>query len=269
MNRTLLLFLGSMALMLGPTACAAAGPGASNPAVKPGPVLVELFTSEGCSSCPVADAFLADLEGAHAASGAEVIVVGEHVDYWNRLGWADPYSSPGFSQRQQEYARSLRQPTVYTPQMVIDGVYEGVGSDRNEVWKAITAAAARPKARMSIASAPPRDSRQDASVQIKVDGLHPGTAGDPTILYLAITEDRLQSRVTRGENAGRTLTHAAVVRRLTRITTLDPGRDTFTTTVPVPLDHAWKRQALRVVAFLQGEGSGRILCAASSTISPG
>jgi len=258
----------SLALMLGLAATAIAGHGFSSPAAGPAPVLVELFTSEGCSSCPPADAFLAELEGAHAASGAEVIVVGEHVDYWDRLGWADPYSSPSSTRRQQDYAAALGQSAVYTPQVVVDGTYEGVGSDRNQVWKAIAMAAARPKARMSLAPASLQDDRQKVSLQVRIDGLRPAAADGPAILYLAITEDGLQSRVTRGENAGRVLTHAAVLRRLSRIAVLDPGKDTFATTVQVPLDPVWKRRSLRAVGFLQGGRSGRILGAASGSFSP-
>jgi hypothetical protein len=248
----------------------AAAHGATPQAGRPGPVLVELFTSEGCSSCPPADAFLAELEGTHTASGAEVIVAGEHVDYWNNLGWADPYSSPAFSQRQRAYAASLRQSTVYTPQVVVDGTDERVGSDRGEVRQAIATAAARPKARVSLAPAQvsPPDAGQGYALQISIDGLHPGSADGPAALYLAITEDGLQSRVTRGENAGRLLTHVAVVRRLTRVAVLDRGRDSYATTVRVPLDPAWKGKALRAVAFLQAEGSGHILGAASSACGP-
>jgi len=256
----------SLALLFGLAATAMAAHGSPSPGTGPAPVLVELFTSEGCSNCPPADALLAELEGAHAASGAEVIVVGEHVDYWDRLGWADPYSSPSFTRRQEDYAAALRQPTVYTPQVVVDGTYEGVGSDRNQVWKAITAASARPKARMSLTRL--QDDHQEASLQVRIDGLRSAAGDGPAVLYLAITEDGLQSRVTRGANAGRVLIHAAVLRRLTRIAVLDPGKDTFAATVQVPLDPVWKRQSLRAVGFLQGERSGRILGAVSGPLNP-
>jgi hypothetical protein len=229
------------------------------------PVLVELFTSEGCSSCPPADAFSAELEGTRSAAGAEVIVLGEHVDYWNHLGWTDPYSSPAFSRRQQAYAAAFGLTSVYTPQMVIDGASEKVGSDRNGVRQAIAEAAGRPKATVSLGPAQ-GDGGQACPLWIKVEGLRPGPAETPVALYLAVAEDRLESQVARGENAGRRLTHAAVVRRLTRIAVLGPGEGSYATTVRVPLDPAWKRKDLRAVAFVQSEARGRILGAASARL---
>jgi hypothetical protein len=246
----------------------AAGSTTATAAGAPPPVLVELFTSEGCSSCPPADAFLADLQRERALPGNQVIVLGEHVDYWDRLGWVDPYASPGSGQRQREYARTLRQPTVYTPQMVIDGTYGKVGSDRSEVRKAITAAASRPKAQVTVAPAASRAGHPEATFQVQVEGLHPGAGEGPVVLYLAVTENGLTSRVTRGENAGRILSHTAVARRLLRIAELAPGNDHYATAVQVPLDPAWKRPNLGVVAFLQSAGTGRILGVASSLLGP-
>src|SRR4051812_17852201 len=101
------------------------------------PVVVELFTSQGCSSCPPADALLGEL-----TRRADVLPLAFHVDYWNRLGWKDPYSSAESTARQRTYARQLGLRTIYTPQMVVDGGIDVVGSERADVLKAIDAARA-------------------------------------------------------------------------------------------------------------------------------
>src|SRR5215213_894825 len=119
------------------------------------PVLVELFTSEGCSSCPPADALLETLDRTQPVAGAETIVLSEHVDYWNQIGWTDPFSSEQFSQRQQAYAKRLRIDGAYTPQMVVDGTAEFVGSDRKVGLAAIGKAAGIPKAVVRISAAGP------------------------------------------------------------------------------------------------------------------
>ncbi len=109
------------------------------------PVVIELFTSEGCSSCPPADALLVELSHKSPPSGAQLILLGEHVDYWNYIGWTDRFSSAAFSDRQNNYAKQLHLATVYTPQMVIDGHLQLVGNGAAEVYRDISKAAAEPK----------------------------------------------------------------------------------------------------------------------------
>src|SRR5215469_7975539 len=113
-------------------------------------VLVELFTSEGCSSCPPADALLEKLDRSQPIPGAEIVVLSEHVDYWNHIGWADPYSGAAFSARQEQYARRFRTQGTYTPQMVVDGRSEFVGSDARTAESAVRSAIRQPKVAIRI-----------------------------------------------------------------------------------------------------------------------
>src|SRR5271167_2140177 len=130
------LFLITLVLLV---VCAVSGSSAETP------VVIELFTSEGCSSCPPADALLVDLSRKSSPNGTQLILLGEHVDYWNYIGWTDRFSSPAFSDRQNNYAKQLHLATVYTPQMVIDGHLQLVGNGAAEVYRNISLAAAEPK----------------------------------------------------------------------------------------------------------------------------
>jgi len=206
------------------------------------PVLAELFTSEGCSSCPPADALLMRLDNLQPVRGAQIIVLSEHVDYWNDLGWRDPYSSAQFSKRQADYARVLGSES-YTPQLVIDGRDQMNGADATAVQVAIARAAARPKAAIRTLQAH-RDGGE-AVVQLAIDAQL--RRGD---IWLAIASESARSSVGRGENAGRTLDHVAVVRSLAKIGTLRKAQF-FEKTVRV----AAPADAARVVVFLQDTGS--------------
>src|SRR5215472_5617167 len=164
------------------------------------PILVELFTSEGCSSCPPADALLAEL-----AARPDVLALSFHVDYWDRLGWKDPYSSADATRRQQGYADLLGLATVYTPQIVVDGKWQAVGSDRTEVEQALKAAGR---------------SRDEVPVALAVDKgqarimLGPGGNGCAATLLLIGFDRRHVTAVARGENGGRTLSHVDVMRSI-------------------------------------------------------
>jgi hypothetical protein len=170
------------------------------------PVLAELFTSEGCSSCPPADQLLQAFDRRQPVDGAQIIVLSEHVDYWDRLGWRDPFSQPLFTARQERYARVLST-EVYTPQLVIDGREQVLGNDGAAARKAIARAAAKPKAAMALSAA--RDGGQ-AVVTVRFDA--PLKRHDE--LWIAIADESASSNVTRGENSGRALTHIAIVRKL-------------------------------------------------------
>jgi hypothetical protein len=218
------------------------------------PILLELFTSEGCSSCPPADRLLEALDRTQPVSGADLIVLSEHVDYWNRLGWTDPYSSPLFSERQQEFVRHLRLDEAYTPQLVIDGQAEFIGSDERAIRAGILRAESYPKAAISVRA---RRAGSDVKVSLGV-----GDRIRPTDLYLALANDPAPSEVTRGENSGRTLRHIAVVRSLVRVGAL-PAHGAFAKDLTLPLKNE-NAQTWRVVAFLQDSGSRQILGAAEA-----
>lgn len=224
-------------------------------------VLVELFTSEGCSSCPPADRLLADLERNQPVPGAEIIPMSEHVDYWNRLGWTDPFSSSLFSARQSDYARSFASEGAYTPQMVVDGIYEFVGSDRAKALEAIAGAAAGSKARVVIDrdAATTGSTQGDLNLSVRVDNLNGVERGTASEVMLAITEGGLHSSVSRGENAGSKLLHTAVVRLIRSIGRIKSHEGGFSGGSDVRLDPRWKRGNLRAVAFVQETRSRRVL----------
>lgn len=224
------------------------------------PVLVELFTSEGCSSCPPADAVLAELARSQPVAGALVIPLSEHVDYWNHLGWADPYSSKRFSERQGAYAAAFGGSGVYTPQVVVDGRVELVGSDQRAVQRAIASAAREPKLEIAVSRG-----STPSSLRVRVE---PSTAFPKATgadVFLAIVEDDLQSQVSRGENSGRRLSHTAVVRRLQVVGVLPAGK-AFEKEILVAPDPSWKPEHLHAVAFVEEGPSGRILGAARGAL---
>jgi hypothetical protein len=228
-------------------AFASGGPAAA-PVPAGTPVLVELFTSEGCSSCPPADRLLARLAAEQPVPGALIVPLSLHVDYWNRLGWADPFSSAAFTERQGAYAaRFSGAGRVYTPQMVVDGSAEFVGSDERAARRAIGAAA---RASRAFVRAVPLNG---SSVRVSVAGAPPGAD-----VVLAVVEDGLSSDVTRGENAGKTLTHEAVTRALVAAGRTD-ARGRFDASVSVPTGPGTRR----VLAFAQEHGAGRVLGASA------
>ncbi len=228
------------------------------------PVLVELFTSEGCSSCPPADELLARLEQTQPVAGAEVIALSEHVDYWNRLGWSDPYSSAAFSARQNEYSTAFDTDEVYTPQMIVDGHAQLVGSDVNRAREAIANAASNAKTSVTVSLVSEDARAASITLAIRLQSLSQVSDGDKAEVLLAITESALSSNVTRGENAGRHLSHAAVVRKLSVLGTIDSQNGAgFSAQPVVQIDKAWKRDNIKAVFFIQERASRRVLGAAA------
>lgn len=233
------------------------------PAARSGPVIVELFTSEGCSSCPPADVLLYKLDQ-QPIDGVEIIGLSEHVDYWDDLGWRDPFSSAEFSKRQSVYAKSSG---VYTPQMIVDGGEQFVGSDEKRARAAIIKAATAAKAKVEVTSASVNTEKQAVSLSIHVSDLPPVNDNDTAEVLLAVTESKLSSEVPRGENAGRSLQHTAVVRHLETVGEVDNRASKFTADKTVPLTTAWQRNNLRLVVFIQERRTRRVLGAASLRLS--
>ena len=216
------------------------------PAAADVPVLVELFTSEGCSSCPPADAFLARLVN-ERASGIRVVALSEHVDYWDDLGWRDRFSSPVFTRRQEAYAHRLRLSAVYTPQLVVAGRIDALGSDERAARSAIAAAAREPSGRVDARIV----AREAAELGVVVHATWGG--GVAADVLLAVVQDRATSQVARGENAGRTLDHVAVVRWLSVV---GSGAGAFSGRATVPRADA--PGAGRLVVFVQEPDGGPV-----------
>ena len=231
------------------------------------PVLVELFTSEGCSDCPPADALLRRLVADQPIEGAEIIGLGDHVDYWDRLGWRDPFSAAVFSERQSQYEASVfRSNAVYTPQIVVDGFLESVGSDEAAVTRNILTAARQPKATLTLEVT----QTTGASVSVNVRTWLPpqiqrtGQAD----LVVAVTEDGLTTYVERGENHGRTLSHSAVVRTVTAVGRINAGDHSASTNAVLKLGKDWNQSHIRLVAFVQQQASRRILGTSAVMLTP-
>jgi hypothetical protein len=223
----------------------------------PIPVVIELFTSEGCSSCPPADSLLAALDREQPIAGAQLIVLSEHVDYWNTLGWVDPYSSHDFSERQKRYGEALRAPDIYTPQAVIDGRLEVLGNSIAKVEAAIQQALREKKIPLRLQAI-----RSDKGIHVELqtgEGVKHGAE-----VYLAVAEDQVQSKVSAGENSGHMLAHTAVVRSLTKAGKLKTENGIE---AQLKTGADWGKH-LRVIAFVAEREGGKIVAAAVVEIKP-
>jgi hypothetical protein len=232
------------------------------------PVIVELFTSEGCSSCPPADALLHKLQAEQSIKGAEVIALEEHVDYWNHDGWTDPYSSSEWTERQLDYEAPLKISQSYTPEMVVDGEAAFVGSDERKAESEIEKASRDAKTKVTITPATP-DTKQSQNFAVSVGTPQESTAGDAAEVWLAVAEDGLQSSVSRGENAGQVLLHTATLRSLQKLGVVDPNHKptAFTGSANVKFEPHWNREKLHVTVFVQEKKNRKILGAATTKIT--
>jgi hypothetical protein len=217
------------------------------------PVVIELFTSEGCSSCPPADRLLAVLDHEQPVPGAQLIVLSEHVDYWNTEGWIDPYSSREFTERQKRYGDALRVADVYTPQAVIDGRLEAVGNSAPKLEAAIQQAMRQKKVPLRFAV-----SQTDKGIHVELHA--EGSVPRGAEVYFAVAEDNVESKVSAAENGGRVLAHTAVVRSLTKGGKLAAAGESGIA-VDLKTNARWGKH-LRVIAFLAEHDNGKILGAA-------
>ncbi len=229
---------------------------AQTPTPNPTPVVVELFTSEGCSSCPPADTLLRTLDITQPISGVQLIVLGEHVDYWDNLGWKDTFSSHAFTDRQGAYADRLHLASSYTPQMVVDGTYECLGSDGRRAAQAFEKAGALPKIGVRISAV----KIENGSVRAHVETDASPSKGE---VFVALVLDHAESQVLRGENGGHRLQHVAVVRSLTKVGKAAKG-ETFSK--DLSLTAAPSEVPYRVVAFVQEPNQGKILGATVESV---
>jgi hypothetical protein len=227
------------------------------------PVLVELFTSEGCSSCPPADALLAKLDHDQPVDGAQIIVLGEHVDYWDNLGWHDRFSSHEYTDRQKEYGSRLSLDDVYTPQMIVDGTDQFVGNDAARARRAIQHAAQNPKVTLTLTQ-PKLDGHK---ISASLSALAAANGKPRADLYAALVDPTDTTDVRGGENRGHRLQHVGVVRNLQRVGSLkDLGSGPVSFSLSAPGDA--KPAGMRVVVFAQQSGQGAILGTASATVTP-
>lgn len=244
----------AVALTLGARGVPAAGADEGRPAAPA--VVVELFTSQGCSSCPPADRLLARLA---AESGGRVVALAFHIDGWNSPAWTDPFSSAAWSRRQEAYGRALRVDHLYTPQAVVAGRVEALGSDEALLRRAIAAAGAEVAARIDLELA-----RRPGKVVATAVAEVPSELGDRKLdLMLAVVETGLVTPVRGGENGGRELRDDYVVRDLRRIGRVGRGEATARATAEVTLDRSWDPGHLGVAVFVQDPRSLAILGAAA------
>lgn len=214
--------------------------------------VLELFTSEGCSSCPPADELLARIQ--REAGNTPVYVLAYHVDYWNRLGWKDGFSSPEFSKRQYQYSRQLNA-QVYTPQLIINGKAEFVGSDAPAITQAVKDALGSKNPTVFTLQA----GLEGTNINVSYRARGNGTADR---LILAVVQKQAVSKVANGENGGRTLHHVQIVRHLYNFDIVAGGRGTR----QIPMPAGFNTDGWEIIGLLQDQQTGVINGAARANI---
>ncbi len=216
--------------------------------------VIELFTSEGCSSCPPADALVAKIE--KESGGKPVYILAYHVDYWNHLGWKDQFSSADFSKRQRDYANYLHLQSVYTPQIIVNGKTEFVGSEENTLRNTIGSALQNtPQSHLELNVI--KSGKGQLSLKYTTKG-----AGENAVLMIAVLQKNAQTKVVRGENAGRVLSHVQIVRKLLR---LPLNGNSGIENIPLP--QGFDSRSWEIIGFLQNASNGAITDASKATFA--
>jgi hypothetical protein len=235
---------------------------AADASPKSTPILVELFTSEGCSTCPPADDLLEKLDSVQPMPGAQLIVLSEHVDYWDKLGWKDPFSSSVVTDRQAVYAAKFKLQSSYTPQMIVDGSSEFVGNNPKLAEQALEKAVSSQKVAVRVSSIS-SDTPGKLHASIETDAIPPSQNAD---VYFVVALNHAESQVERGENKGHHLAYVAVVESMTKVGTADKGQK-FAKQIEVKINPHTDLSNVRVIAFLQQHGSGPVIGSAMSAVS--
>jgi hypothetical protein len=216
--------------------------------------VIELFTSEGCSSCPPADELVAKIQ--KESKDKPVYILAFHVDYWNRGGWKDVFSSADYSKRQSDYASYLHLQSVYTPQIVVNGKTEFVGSEEGTLRNAIKTNLQKPSPAQLSLNISAVDKGQ-AAIKYNAEGTDKNT-----VLQIAVLQKNAQTKVERGENAGHTLSHVQIVRKLQKVT-LNGNTGSVNITLPQGFDS----QNWEIIGFLQNTSNGAITAGARAALS--
>jgi hypothetical protein len=251
-------FLAALAILI-VSSIPAGYASAADAATENSPVLVELFTSEGCSSCPPADAWLQQMDSSQPVSGVHLIVLSEHVDYWDHDGWKDRYSSHFFTDRQNDYVRALALKSAYTPMVLVDGTTEVHVNDEAQVTRGFQSVVAARKVPIRVSSIE-FEGTNPATMRahVEADGRSAEHKGD---IFVALALDHAESQVAHGENGGRHLTHVSVAQELTKIGRLEKGK-LFSQDVRLQLKAGMDASNTRVIVFVQESGPGKVLGAA-------
>lgn len=254
-KKMMLLAIGPLLTLLLSACTSNAGPQKTGNAVNTnnGFAVLELFTSEGCSSCPPAEKLLEQIE--KETTGEPVYILAYHVDYWDRLGWKDVFSDHTYSDRQYEYSRHF-DGQVYTPQLVFNGVVEGVGSDESFVRNTLTKMLGKNNVAALKINAEEQSGKLSVSYETK------GMVSNMR-LEIALVQKHAISNVIRGENKGRTLSHAQIVRSLS---VFDLGNKTKgTETIQLPQD--FDKQGWEIIGLFRNADSNEIVAASRSSIN--